>query len=175
MREGGNTYHHGDLARAALDAAYVLVAEGGVAALSMREVAGRLDVTHRALYRHYADREALLDAVAARGYEALAGALQSELARTAPGSVARAFLTAYAGFALADDLRHPVTAMRPGILAVAGVVVADVERHRADGRPATRRVLSHQHSTHQQGPDCDGRGPPSAVVFHEFHPNTKGF
>lgn len=92
---GGTPYHHGDLAGAALDAAYAQVAGTGAEGLSMRAVAAAAGVTHRALYRHYADREALLSAVAARGYDALA----AELGRAADS---RAFITAYAGFALAQ-------------------------------------------------------------------------
>ena len=113
-RAAGNSYHHGDLARAALDTAYAMVAQAGAAALSMREVAGHLAVTHRALYRHYADRETLLDAVAARGYEALASALQPALARTTSGNVPRAFLTAYAGFALAEPEIYALMMARDG-------------------------------------------------------------
>lgn len=92
---GGASYHHGDLAGAALAAAYAQVAETGAEGLSLRGVATAAGVTHRALYRHYADREALLSAVAARGYEALAAALGQAVEP-------RAFITAYAGFALAQ-------------------------------------------------------------------------
>jgi len=92
-RHGNSPYHHGDLGEASLAAGYALVAEAGAEALSMRAVAARIGVTHRALYRHHADREALLSAVAARGYQALANALETA------GSPA-AFIEAYAGFAL---------------------------------------------------------------------------
>ena len=43
------TYHHGDLSNAALLAAETLLREEGVSAVSMREIAKRVGVTHRAL------------------------------------------------------------------------------------------------------------------------------
>lgn len=66
--------------------------------LSFRAVAAAAGVNHRALYRHYADRETLLDALAARGYGRLADAIQGSLAGAA--DPAAAFIAAYAGFAL---------------------------------------------------------------------------
>ncbi len=70
-------YHHGDLRRALLDAAVALVAEGGVDALNLREAARRAGVSHNAPYRHFADKEALLVAIATEGFERLAEALEA--------------------------------------------------------------------------------------------------
>src|SRR5246500_823116 len=66
------TYHHGDLRAACVSAALELLEEGGAAALSLRAVARRAGVSPAAPYRHYADREALVSAVAAVGYRELA-------------------------------------------------------------------------------------------------------
>jgi AcrR family transcriptional regulator len=66
------TYHHGDLRAACLSAALELLEEGGATALSLRAVARRAGVSAAAPYRHYADREALVSAVAAVGYGELA-------------------------------------------------------------------------------------------------------
>jgi AcrR family transcriptional regulator len=92
-------YHHGNLAAALVDVAAALVAEEGAAALTVRAVAQRAGVTATALYRHYADKEALLTAVATRGLAALVE--RFEQART--GLEARPALTAlgmaYIGFA----------------------------------------------------------------------------
>ena len=66
------TYHHGDLHAACLSAALELLEEGGARALSLRAVARRAGVSPAAPYRHYADREALVSAVAAVGYRELA-------------------------------------------------------------------------------------------------------
>jgi AcrR family transcriptional regulator len=66
------TYHHGDLRAACVRAAMELLEEGGEAELSLRAVARRAGVSPAAPYRHYADREALVSAVAAVGYRELA-------------------------------------------------------------------------------------------------------
>ena len=68
-------YPHGDLRRALLDAALAVLAEGGSAALSLREVARRAGVSHAAPYRHFSSREALLAAVAEEGFRALRSAM----------------------------------------------------------------------------------------------------
>jgi AcrR family transcriptional regulator len=67
-----STYHHGDLRAALVDAALELLEESGESALSLRAVARRAGVSPAAPYRHYADREALVSAVAAVGYRELA-------------------------------------------------------------------------------------------------------
>ncbi len=66
------TYHHGDLRAACVRAAIELLDEHGETALSLRAVARRAGVSPAAPYRHYADREALVSAVAAVGYRELA-------------------------------------------------------------------------------------------------------
>jgi AcrR family transcriptional regulator len=68
------TYHHGDLARAALDAAEALLLAKGENAVTMRAVASHVGVTHRALYRWYPNRTFLLATLAARGFERLTAA-----------------------------------------------------------------------------------------------------
>ncbi|BBX61304.1 TetR family transcriptional regulator [Mycobacterium saskatchewanense] len=77
-------YHHGDLSAACLRAAMELLEEGGATELSLRAVARRAGVSPGAPYRHYANREALLSAVAAVGYRELAALLDS--AQRAPAS-----------------------------------------------------------------------------------------
>ncbi|MGH2866988.1 MAG: TetR/AcrR family transcriptional regulator [Solirubrobacteraceae bacterium] len=69
------TYHHGDLRTALVRAAMELLEESGRTALSLRAVARRAGVSPAAPYRHYADREALVSAVAAVGYRELAARL----------------------------------------------------------------------------------------------------
>ncbi|HEY1704406.1 MAG TPA: TetR/AcrR family transcriptional regulator [Trebonia sp.] len=73
-------YHHGTLRDALLDEAQLLLAEQGSAAVSLRELARRAGVSHSAPERHFANRQALLDAVAARGFTLLAEAIRLALA-----------------------------------------------------------------------------------------------
>jgi AcrR family transcriptional regulator len=69
-------YHHGDLREALLAAALAMLEEGAdPTALSLREAARRAGVSAMAPYRHFADKDALLAAVATIGFERLAQAL----------------------------------------------------------------------------------------------------
>jgi AcrR family transcriptional regulator len=70
-RAGTGRYHHGDLRAALIDAAVELIAERGVRDFSLAELSRRLGVSVAAPYRHFADREALLAAVAVRALRVL--------------------------------------------------------------------------------------------------------
>ncbi|MEU3607508.1 TetR/AcrR family transcriptional regulator [Streptomyces sp. NPDC035033] len=95
-----STYHHGDLRAACLRAARELLEEDGSAGLSLRAVARRAGVSATAPYRHYADREALVSAVAAEGYRELAQDLSAaHPSPTTPAGLA-AVAVAYVRFAL---------------------------------------------------------------------------
>ena len=75
------TYHHGDLRAAVLAAAWKMVEKEGVVGLSVREAARRAGVSHSAPYRHFADREALLAALVAEGFDQLQSALENRAGR----------------------------------------------------------------------------------------------
>lgn len=68
-------YHHGNLREALIDAALALLAEKGPGAFTIAEAARLAGVSSGAPYRHFRDAEALLGAVAERGYDRLAAAL----------------------------------------------------------------------------------------------------
>jgi AcrR family transcriptional regulator len=68
-------YHHGDLRSALLAAAERTLREKGTAALSLRELAREVGVSHAAPGRHFKDKQALLNALALTGYERLGQAL----------------------------------------------------------------------------------------------------
>jgi AcrR family transcriptional regulator len=94
------TYHHGDLHTALVRAAMGLLEESGEAELSLRAVARRAGVSPAAPYRHYADREALVSAVAAVGYRELAERLAAaHPAPSTPDQLASVAI-AYVQFAL---------------------------------------------------------------------------
>src|SRR5262245_57255125 len=61
-------YHHGDLRNALIQAGKTLLAEEGVAGLELRKVARAAGVSHAAPYRHFADKQALLAAIAEDGF-----------------------------------------------------------------------------------------------------------
>ena len=64
-------YHHGALREALLEQAERTVRERGADALSLRELAREVGVSHGAPRRHFPDRQALLDAVAEAGFDRL--------------------------------------------------------------------------------------------------------
>jgi AcrR family transcriptional regulator len=100
MSQTSGTYHHGDLRAACLRAARELLEEDGSAGLSLRAVARRAGVSATAPYRHYADRDALVSAVAAQGYRELAEYLAAaHPSPTTPDELA-AVAVAYVRFAL---------------------------------------------------------------------------
>jgi len=70
------SYHHGDLRAALLAAAGEVLEKQGLASLSLREVARRAGVSHNAPYRHFPDRDSLLAALAAQGFEQFGDALE---------------------------------------------------------------------------------------------------
>jgi len=69
-------YHHGDLRRSLLEEAVRTIRDDGAAALTLRAVGARLGVSRTALYRHFADKSALLNAVSEEGFRGLADALE---------------------------------------------------------------------------------------------------
>ena len=68
-------YHHGNLPQAMLQEAVRTIQKQGTEALTLRGVGERLGVSRTALYRHFADKEALLAAVATEGFRTLRTAL----------------------------------------------------------------------------------------------------
>lgn len=110
-------YHHGNLRRALLDAGLELTRGGGASALTLRDVTRQVGVSPNAAYRHFADRDSLLAAVAEQIQHGLADRMRSfeppepgqpgeSADHSAADSPARGRLRAvglgYIGFALAE-------------------------------------------------------------------------
>ncbi len=72
--------HDGGLRRDLIDAALELVEVSGTRGLSWREIARRADVSHTAPYRHFANKEELLAAVAEQGFRSLAERMLEQMA-----------------------------------------------------------------------------------------------
>jgi AcrR family transcriptional regulator len=77
-----------------------LLEDDGAAGLSVRAVARRAGVSPGAPYRHYADRDALVSAVAAEGYRELAGCLREAHPSPSTPEDLAAVAVAYVQFAL---------------------------------------------------------------------------
>jgi AcrR family transcriptional regulator len=73
-------YHHGNLKQVLLDSAVALIAEVGSQAFTLRELARRAGVSHNAPYRHFIDKEDLLGAVAAQGFDRLTASMTEAMA-----------------------------------------------------------------------------------------------
>lgn len=70
-------YHHGDLRRELLLAAVGLIEEVGPSALSLRELARRVGVSHAAPAHHFGDKAGVLTAVAVEGFDRLRDELEA--------------------------------------------------------------------------------------------------
>jgi AcrR family transcriptional regulator len=93
-------YHHGNLRETLLSAALQLIAEAGPQGFTLREIARRAGVSHNAPYRHFRDKNELLAAVAAQGFEELTRAMRRSAKGAAPLEKLRAAGLAYVAFAL---------------------------------------------------------------------------
>jgi AcrR family transcriptional regulator len=100
------TYHHGDLARALVSAAVEIIERHGPEAITLREVASSVGVTHGAAYRHFEDKTALLAAVAEEGYRKLTERLRAASAERDPRGP-RARLESLAATYVAFAMDHP--------------------------------------------------------------------
>jgi AcrR family transcriptional regulator len=78
-----NARFDGDLRRALLDAAVAVVAVDDPANLSLRAVARKVGVSHAAPKNHFADKTALLTAIAAEGFEGLGQAMADAIGSAA--------------------------------------------------------------------------------------------
>ena len=110
-RRKRRTYHHGDLERALVDASITLIAKKGADAFTLREVARQVGVSHAAVYRHFADKGAMLEAIAVEGYHELAERLRDVIARVPRAQVEKRLLAigvAYAMFAVEQEPRFRV-------------------------------------------------------------------
>jgi AcrR family transcriptional regulator len=97
-------FHHGNLRAALLEAAEKTLREQGIDALSLRDLARQVGVSHGAPRSHFIDRQALLDALAVRGFTRLSDEMQAVIA--AKGSdfeqCLRSVAGAYVSFAVTD-------------------------------------------------------------------------
>jgi AcrR family transcriptional regulator len=91
------------LRRRILAAARELFVEKGYAAVTMREIARRIEYSPTAIYLHFADKQAVMEAICDEDFLALAKRFRKIAAEPDPVERLRASGLAYAEFAL----RHP--------------------------------------------------------------------
>lgn len=147
-RKPAGAYHHGDLRRSLLDAALALVRTEGPRGVSLRAAARRAGVSPAAPYRHFADREALVAAVAEEGFLALGAAVRAAAERAGADPVARLETLGieYVRFALAHPSHYRVMfgeeiadrTAHAGLAAAAEAAFAGLAAAVADGQRAGR-------------------------------------
>lgn len=102
VRKPQNTYHHGDLRDALVQAALREAEQGGPEAISLKALAKALGVSQPAPYRHFADREALLQAVTAEAFRQFNAILREAIDKPSQ----RSKLSRFAQTALEFGLRR---------------------------------------------------------------------
>jgi AcrR family transcriptional regulator len=101
-----DNYHHGDLKNALIQAGIEILSRDGLQALSLRNVAKQAGVSHMAPYAHFADKQALIAAIAAEGYAKLYSKLSAaHQSKSDPLPCLFAMAHAYLQFAL-DEPDH---------------------------------------------------------------------
>jgi AcrR family transcriptional regulator len=93
-----------DLREACVQEALAIIDQSGLEALSLREVARRLGVSHQAPYRHYPSRDHLLAELVRRAFAAFAAHLDARPRHTDPAADLAAMGHAYLDYAA----RHPL-------------------------------------------------------------------
>jgi len=96
-------YHHGDLREALLGAAESLIGKHGAAGFSLRECARAVGVDPAACYRHFRDKDDVLNALARRGFTKLAKKMEAVVARRKGKVALRALGEAYVDFAMENE------------------------------------------------------------------------
>ncbi|MFL5575663.1 MAG: TetR/AcrR family transcriptional regulator [Gemmatimonadaceae bacterium] len=108
-RKPRRPYHHGNLRRALLDEALATIRAEGVGGVTLRAIGARLGVSRSALYRHFADKRALLAAVATEGFRTLRQQLVTAWEAGDRGDDAfRSMGVAYIRFAVANPSHYRV-------------------------------------------------------------------
>ena len=155
-------YHHGNLRPALLAAAERTLARGGE--LSLRELAREIGVSHAAPRRHFAGKQALLDALAQDGFERLGREMAAALEQAGPafpdrlGAIARTYVRFATEHGALLDLMY-AGKHRPG---------ADELREAADRAFAgpLALVAEGQAAGEVVAGDCEELGLVAWAVFH---------
>lgn len=115
------SYHHGNLRAALVTAGMRALADHGIEGVSLRDVARRAGVTPPAVYRHFQDKDQLIDAIAAECMDRL-------YATTAD--------------AIAEASDHPLARFRHAGIAYVQFAVEHPDYFRVIGTPGLRKRLS---------------------------------
>jgi AcrR family transcriptional regulator len=89
LQTNSRPYHHGNLRQALLQAAEMALEVRGATDLSLRELSREVGVSHTSPRRHFAGKQALLDALAQTGFQRLDAILAEAAKKRARNFAAR--------------------------------------------------------------------------------------
>src|SRR5262245_38518211 len=103
-------FHHGDLREVLIAAARELLIEHGPDGFTLADACRRAGVTTAAPYKHFRDKQAILEEIVARGFEELSEANAKAVAAGGPGTIAgiTAMGRSYLDFAVAQTAMLPL-------------------------------------------------------------------
>ena len=105
LKTNPRPYHHGNLRQALLQAAEIALEARGVTGISLRELSRDVGVSHTSPRRHFADKQALLDALAQSGFQRFDAVLGQAAKKGARNFSIR--LTNFAQASVEFALKHP--------------------------------------------------------------------
>jgi AcrR family transcriptional regulator len=165
--QASKRYHHGDLRNALIRAGQELLAQEGIASLDLRKVARAAGVSHAAPYRHFADKQALLAAIAEDGFYQLAEGMDAAIGQgSTPTAVDQLDRLAHAYVRFALD--HPAH-MREMFSGLTVERAAYPQLHAAAKQAFQRvvQVVERWQAQHQIGPGAPANL--SMVVWTQIH------
>ena len=122
-------YHHGDLRESLISAGLEMIRQQTTDEMSLRELARNVGVSATAVYRHFPDKQALLEALCVKGRATLADAQRSAMERAGGGQ--KGFDEsgiAYVRFALANPaLFRLMIRSRPAVATDGAPLIAGSE------------------------------------------------
>ncbi len=137
------TYHHGALREALVRAGLDLSRGAGAGAIVLREATRRAGVSARAAYRHFADRDALVRAVAVEALASMAERIRSSQGDAADGvALLRGVGLGSIGFALDEPGWFDVAVLAMPDMISGPVPVPDVPGSTVYGTRSPYRLLS---------------------------------
>lgn len=90
VEEGGerrDRYHHGDLRESLISATHSLVVERGAEHFSLADACRHAGVTTAAPYKHFRDKQEILEIVCQRGFDELRSAMTAAVEQHGPGTL----------------------------------------------------------------------------------------
>jgi AcrR family transcriptional regulator len=133
------TRHRAEVRAAIIEAALDIIAEHGLAALSIRAIADRVEYSAGSIYLHFESKEALLQEMAQEGFRRMHEAVRAAVARCGERAeravLLRALAAAYLDFALEHTayFRVMFDVPRPGESGCLGGAPGDGAGDLADG------------------------------------------